>query len=159
MNRMRKNHAPRVEDLIFFSPRKSGGVLGVILQDGRMIVVPLDLFPTLKTAALAARKNWRLVGRGQGVHWPDLDLDLSAEGFLQARPEATTSARRRFSRDAAMQYLRSEATNATHSMSMAKIVEVLSESFTPERLNLILVKAKEKSQAAIGTRPRRAKGA
>lgn len=65
--------------------------LSVLFVDGRVLGVPLAHFPTLAKANPAARKKWRLVGRGEGVHWPDLDLDLSAEGLLLGRPEMTRS--------------------------------------------------------------------
>ena len=60
--------------------------LSVELSDGRMLAVPLAWFPRLLHAAAAERDNWRLVGRGQGVHWPDLDEDISVEGLLAGRP-------------------------------------------------------------------------
>ena len=51
-------------------------------QDGRTIGAPLVWFPRLQNATDAQRQNWRLVGRGYGVHWEDLDEDLSAEGIF-----------------------------------------------------------------------------
>jgi hypothetical protein len=49
----------------------------VILDDGREISAPLAWFPRLRDASDAQRANWRLIGRGEGVHWPDLDEDVS----------------------------------------------------------------------------------
>ncbi len=54
----------------------------VILTDGREIRVPLEWFPKLRDAVPTQRQNWRLIGRGIGIHWPDLDEDISLEGIL-----------------------------------------------------------------------------
>ena len=56
--------------------------LTVELNDGRTLLVPLGWFPTLQCATEAQRKNWRLIGSGLGIHWPDLDEDLSVKGLL-----------------------------------------------------------------------------
>ena len=55
------------------------------LSDGRTISVPLDWYPRLVHATPDERCNWRLIGGGQGVHWPDLDEDISIEGLLAGR--------------------------------------------------------------------------
>ena len=55
----------------------------VQLSDGREISVPLEWFPTLRNASDKQRNNWRLIGRGVGIHWEDLDEDLSVEGLLR----------------------------------------------------------------------------
>ncbi len=60
--------------------------LSVGLRDGRTIMVPLAWFPRLFNATAAQRKNWRVAGGGYGIHWPDIDEDLSTEGLLRARP-------------------------------------------------------------------------
>ena len=52
------------------------------LSDGRTISVPLDWFPRLVHGTPLERSNWRLIGGGQGIHWPDLDEDISIEGLL-----------------------------------------------------------------------------
>jgi hypothetical protein len=54
----------------------------VILTDGREIRVPLEWFPKLRDANPEARRNWRLIGKGIGIHWPDVDEDVSLEGML-----------------------------------------------------------------------------
>ena len=59
--------------------------LRVELSDGRSISVPLGWFPRLVHASPAERNNWRLIGQGHGIHWEDLDEDLSVEGLLSAR--------------------------------------------------------------------------
>jgi hypothetical protein len=56
------------------------------LADGRVISVPLAWSWRLSEATPAQRANWNLIGSGQGVHWPDVDEDLSAEGLLQGVP-------------------------------------------------------------------------
>ena len=61
--------------------------LVVHLDDGRVLHVPLEWFPRLVKATPEQRCNCRLVGRGIGIHWPDLDEDLSVEGLLVGRPE------------------------------------------------------------------------
>jgi hypothetical protein len=58
-------------------------VLAVDLVDGRSITVPLAWFPRLLHATPAERANWRIAGGGYGIHWPDLDEDLSTEGLLR----------------------------------------------------------------------------
>ena len=57
--------------------------LSAELADGRVISVPLEWFPRLLNASAAERNNWQLSAAGFGVHWPDLDEDLSAEGLLR----------------------------------------------------------------------------
>lgn len=68
--------------------------LSVELADGRRLSVPLVWFPRLLHAEVAQRQNWRLLGDGQGIHWPDLDEDLSVEGLLRgaAAPGASRRA-------------------------------------------------------------------
>src|SRR5262245_54827597 len=56
--------------------------LVVDLADGRRLTVPLAWFPRLLHASSEQRGHWRLVGEGQGIHWPDVDEDLSIRGLL-----------------------------------------------------------------------------
>jgi hypothetical protein len=58
----------------------------VDLDDGRTISVPLGWFPRLLHGTDEERNNWRLIGKGEGIHWPDLDEDISIEGLLSGRP-------------------------------------------------------------------------
>src|ERR1700732_4890815 len=60
--------------------------LSVALRDGRTITVPLAWYPRLLHASKAERKNWRVAGAGYGIHWPDIDEDLSTEGLLRGAP-------------------------------------------------------------------------
>ncbi len=57
--------------------------LTVELMDGRAISVPLAWYPRLSSATRAQRNNWEIAGGGYGIHWPDLDEDLSTEGLLK----------------------------------------------------------------------------
>jgi hypothetical protein len=56
--------------------------LSVALMDGRTITVPLAWYPGLEAATAAQRAHWEMAGAGYGIHWPDLDEDLSTEGLL-----------------------------------------------------------------------------
>ncbi len=64
---------------------RSGGDLTVELADGRTVSVPLLWYPRLANATADERRNWRLIGRGEGIHWPDLDEDISVAGLLAGR--------------------------------------------------------------------------
>ena len=55
----------------------------VALSDGREIAVPLDWFPRLKGASQAQRENFRLIAGGVGIHFPDVDEDVSVERLLR----------------------------------------------------------------------------
>src|SRR4029079_8016593 len=61
-------------------------MLSVGLRDGRTITVPLAWYPRLLNATAAKRKNWRVTGGGYGIHWPDVDEDLSTESLLRGAP-------------------------------------------------------------------------
>jgi uncharacterized protein DUF2442 len=58
--------------------------LTVILADGRELSAPLAWFPRLLEATDEQRRNWRFIGRGQGIHWPDIDEDISVASLLRA---------------------------------------------------------------------------
>lgn len=60
--------------------------LSVRMKDGRTITVPLAWYPRLLGASPEQRKNWKVAGGGYGIHWPDLDEDLSTEGLLRGAP-------------------------------------------------------------------------
>ncbi len=57
-------------------------MMHVLLADGREVSVPLEWFPKLRNANEKQRENWRLIGGGVGIHWEDLDEDLSVAGLL-----------------------------------------------------------------------------
>lgn len=60
--------------------------LSVDLSDGRTLSVPLEWFPRLLHATREERNHWRLIGKGHGIHWEDIDEDISIEGLLAGRP-------------------------------------------------------------------------
>jgi len=60
--------------------------LAVDLMDGRTITVPLAWYPRLLNATEAQRNNWHVSAAGYGIHWPDVDEDLSTEGLLRGSP-------------------------------------------------------------------------
>lgn len=65
-------------------------VLVVELSDGRTISVPLAWFPRLAHGTPSERTNWQLIGRGEGIHWPDLDEDISVRSLLAGRRSGET---------------------------------------------------------------------
>jgi hypothetical protein len=58
--------------------------LTVTLADGRELSTPLAWFPHLLEATNAQRQKWRFIGRGQGIHWPEVDEDISVASLLRA---------------------------------------------------------------------------
>jgi hypothetical protein len=64
----------------------SDDALTVGLDDGRTISLPLGWYPRLLHATADERANWRLIADGVGIHWPDLDEDISVENLLAGRP-------------------------------------------------------------------------
>lgn len=66
--------------------------LSVDLSDGRTISVPLAWFPRLLNASPEERQNWRLIGKGEGIQWEDIDEDISVEGLLAGRPSGESQA-------------------------------------------------------------------
>ncbi len=70
--------------------------LSVDLSDGRTISVPVAWYPRLSHGTSEERDHWRLIGNGRGIHWPDLDEDISVENLLEGQPsgESQTSFKR-----------------------------------------------------------------
>jgi hypothetical protein len=66
--------------------------LVVDLLDGRTIAVPLAWYPRLAHGNDMERSRWRFIGDGEGIHWPDLDEDISVEGLLAGRRSGETQA-------------------------------------------------------------------
>ena len=62
------------------------GTLSVDLSDGRTISVPLNWYPRLLHGTPEERNHWRLIGSGDGIHWPDLDEDISVENLILGQP-------------------------------------------------------------------------
>lgn len=81
MNILELNNDERVENVRF-----TKYMLIVDLMDGRIISVPLIWYPRLLNATVKQRKHWEVCGGGYGIHWPDLDEDLSTEGLLRGSP-------------------------------------------------------------------------
>jgi hypothetical protein len=81
------NPGERVRDVHF-----TDDTLAVDLADGRTIIVPLVWFPRLLDATPEQRAHWKMAGAGYGIHWPDLDEDLSTEGLLRGAPAAAEPA-------------------------------------------------------------------
>jgi len=71
----------RVTDVRFEDER-----LIVDLADGRTIAVPVAWYPRLAAATPEQRAHWEVAGAGYGIHWPDIDEDLSTEGLLRGAP-------------------------------------------------------------------------
>jgi hypothetical protein len=81
------SNVPRARDVRF-----KADALVVELADGRTVSVPLAWYPRLIHSTAAERRRWRLVGRGEGVHWPEIDEDISVEGILAGRRSAESRA-------------------------------------------------------------------
>lgn len=67
--------------------------LTVFLADGRSVSAPLVWFPRLLHATAKQRRNWEILGDGEGIHWRDLDEDLSVAGLLRGAPAAALEQR------------------------------------------------------------------
>ncbi len=70
----------RVRDVVM-----SDDELSVALMDGRRIAVPLAWYPRLAAATPEQRAHWEVAGGGYGIHWPEIDEDLSTEGLLRGQ--------------------------------------------------------------------------
>jgi len=66
--------------------RVADDALTVVLLDGRTLTVPLSWYPRLADGSQQERLNWQLLGGGHGIHWPDLDEDISVDAILAGRP-------------------------------------------------------------------------
>lgn len=78
---------PKAEDV-----KITDDTLSVDMSDGRTISVPLEWFPRLVHATLVERNNWRLIGKGHGIHWEDIDEDISVKGLLAGKPSGESQA-------------------------------------------------------------------
>lgn len=87
MSTSQLNPGERVRDVHF-----TEDTLAVDLLDGRTIIVPLVWFPRLLNATAEHRSHWTVSGAGYGIHWPDVDEDLSTEGLLRGAPAAAEPA-------------------------------------------------------------------
>jgi len=66
--------------------RCDGESLQVDLSDGRRLSVPVAWYPRLARATQNQRERWRLIGQGHGIHWPEVDEDISLDMLLEGRP-------------------------------------------------------------------------
>ena len=64
---------------VLFSDSK----MTLVLEDGRELSVPLEWFPRLRKASLDQLKKWRFIGKGEGVHWEEIDEDILVENLLE----------------------------------------------------------------------------
>lgn len=78
--------------LVVETARVSKDKLTVDLSDGRTISAPLAWYPRLLHGSPSERRDWRLIGRGQGIHWNGLDEDISVEGLLAGRASGESQA-------------------------------------------------------------------
>ena len=72
--------------------RVTDRTLVVELRDGRVVSVPLAWYPRLAEGSSRERRRWELLGPGIGIHWPDLDEDISVDGLLQGLPSGESPA-------------------------------------------------------------------
>jgi hypothetical protein len=79
---------PLERDPLAYQVEVTDDELLVWLEDGRRIAVPLVWYPRLLNAPPDARRNWQLLGGGEGIRWPDVDEDLSVMGLLRGIPSA-----------------------------------------------------------------------
>lgn len=66
--------------------------LSVDLSDGRTVSVPVSWYPRLFHAAVSERKNWRMIGAGDGIRFPELDEDISVVSLIAGKPSAESQA-------------------------------------------------------------------
>lgn len=78
MNFLTSKNSVATAHQIWFTDNK----MHVLLHDGRELGVPLEWFPKLRDCTESERQNWRLIGNGIGIHWEDLDEDLSIDALL-----------------------------------------------------------------------------
>jgi hypothetical protein len=81
---------PEVREALAQGVQVTDEALVVDLVDGRTVSVPLAWYPRLHHGSPQERGKWRLVGRGEGIHWPDLDEDVSVSGLLAGRASGET---------------------------------------------------------------------
>ena len=79
-------------DVFALSVRFSEDSMTALLDDGRMLSVPLAWYPRLLDGSQEERGRFELIGNGEGIHWPDLDEDISVEGLLAGRRSAESAA-------------------------------------------------------------------
>jgi hypothetical protein len=83
---------PELQAATAVSVNVTKDMLAVDLSDGRTIAAPVAWFPRLRHGTMAERRRWRIIGPGMGIHWPELDEDISVEGLLLGRPSGESQA-------------------------------------------------------------------
>jgi hypothetical protein len=78
MNSLVINKSKKAINVVF-----SDSKMIVFLEDGREISIPLEWFPRLRNATLNQLKKWRFIGNGEGIHWDEIDEDVSVENLLE----------------------------------------------------------------------------
>lgn len=96
--------------------RVTDQALIVELTDGRVVSVPLEWYPRLADGSAAERRRWDLIGPGVGVHWPDLDGDISLEGLLSGLPSGESPASLERWRDSRRARRHRAGTGAAHAI-------------------------------------------
>ena len=76
----------KIQPVAIQDVRVTDDALIVELSDGRIVSVPLAWYPRLLHSTPQERRNWRFIGKGEGIHWPDLDEDISVENLLLGKP-------------------------------------------------------------------------
>jgi hypothetical protein len=78
MNSLVINKSKKAINVVF-----SDSKMIVFLEDGRELSIPLEWFPRLRNATAKQLKNWRFIGNGEGIHWDEIDEDVSVENLLE----------------------------------------------------------------------------
>lgn len=84
--------APDLDLALAAGVRVSDTAIEVELRDGRTLGVPLSWYPRLLHATPRERQTWRLIGDGRGIHWPEIEEDVSVEGLMAGRRSRETAA-------------------------------------------------------------------
>jgi Protein of unknown function (DUF2442) len=78
MNSLLVNKSKKAINVVF-----SDSKMIVFLEDGREVSIPLEWFPRLRNATTQQLKKWRFIGNGEGIHWEEIDEDVSVENLLE----------------------------------------------------------------------------
>ena len=78
MNSLVINKSKKAINVVF-----SDSKMIVFLEDGRELSIPLEWFPRLRNATVKQLKKWRFIGNGEGIHWDEIDEDVSIENLLE----------------------------------------------------------------------------
>ncbi len=87
-----RSSALEVRPVLARHVRVTSDALVVDLNDGRTLTVPLAWYPRLAHGSSGERSKWRLIARGEGIHWPELDEDISVAGLVAGQPSGESQA-------------------------------------------------------------------